>query len=515
MALPKTLEEICRGNCRGIRSSCRSASVLSPSFVLSLFVLLALINISHAQAVTEMLQALGARLSWVPLLVGAFAVGFGLAAIAYMLSAVFRLPELGVWAKSEVGEMVGTAFLVAIVLLAMTAADGIYLAATGSTPMGQSISFTETLTNKLLDIYIEGFDLSTTIGFISGPPPQYARGGSASDKRAEMIKQLEAEHGKVSFSSSGPSFTLLILTLSMVNPSYQKFSGLGPLSGHFNFVQSSVASAAAITVVLQMIASFINEIALPVLIPLGVFLSCFSLTRKMGRTFIAFGVGLYFFFPASIIISKTMYCSAFKNSGDPVCGTGAAIPEIAEPSSDFIGERIEGLQWLMTGLALIPLFPKIIGVVPYPFIGSCPAVAGACPLLLYFVCLAICTFWQLLVVWPLTSYIGQYVVYPIMLAGVTLAPIAGEAGVPDLLRVLSAAPFVGSYASFKAQYYVERTAAEQLSGIILNYTPYALQYSVPVMLMPIIILIVVITAIRSISPAIGGEVQILGVSELI
>jgi hypothetical protein len=42
-----------------------------------------------------------------------------------------------------------------------------------------------------------------------------------------------------------------------------------------------------------------------------------------------------------------------------------------------------------------------------------------------------------------------------------------------------------------------------------------MQYAVPVMLIPFIMIFIVITGIRSLSPAIGGEVQILGVSELI
>ncbi|MEM3771019.1 MAG: hypothetical protein QXW80_01670, partial [Candidatus Micrarchaeia archaeon] len=57
--------------------------------------------------------------------------------------------------------------------------------------------------------------------------------------------------------------------------------------------------------------------------------------------------------------------------------------------------------------------------------------------------------------------------------------------------------------------------AIKLTNITLAYTPYVMQDAVPALLIPFIIIFTVITGIRSISPAIGGEVQILGVSELI
>jgi hypothetical protein len=57
--------------------------------------------------------------------------------------------------------------------------------------------------------------------------------------------------------------------------------------------------------------------------------------------------------------------------------------------------------------------------------------------------------------------------------------------------------------------------AGMLGDVVMDYTPYVMQFIVPIILMPVIIFIIVITAMRSISPAIGGEIQILGVTELI
>jgi hypothetical protein len=74
---------------------------------------------------------------------------------------------------------------------------------------------------------------------------------------------------------------------------------------------------------------------------------------------------------------------------------------------------------------------------------------------------------------------------------------------------------IAGYSSFLAHKYLDSAAANKLTDITLDFTPYVMQYAVPIMLMPLIMLLVVVTGIRSISPAIGGEVQILGVTELI
>jgi hypothetical protein len=106
---------------------------------------------------------------------------------------------------------------------------------------------------------------------------------------------------------------------------------------------------------------------------------------------------------------------------------------------------------------------------------------------------------------PLTRYAS------ISTAGGEVIPVASTAIVRASINV----PQLANVGDFITLFYINNKLAEQLSNVVLDYTPYILQYTVPVVLAPVIIIIIIITAMRSISPAIGGEVQILGIGELV
>jgi hypothetical protein len=86
---------------------------------------------------------------------------------------------------------------------------------------------------------------------------------------------------------------------------------------------------------------------------------------------------------------------------------------------------------------------------------------------------------------------------------------------PILNQLMNFGVYEQSVIRFSLYAELNKALATKLSNITLAYTPYIMQYAVPVMLIPFIMIFIVITGIRSLSPAIGGEVQILGVSELI
>ena len=480
----------------------------SSLFFISLLILTLLMPNTYAQGVQTESAAertiLGVLPSWAPLLAGAFAVGFGLAAIAYMLSAVFRLPELSVWAKSEIGEMVATGIIVAAVLIAVVFADGIFVAATGQTPMDASVSFCDRMIDTSLNIFEKSLKISKAIGIVSGIPPQYNVESSKASSEGDLLGDMKED------AKSGAAVPLLIITLSFFNVHYQKFYGVSPFLSYFGLVQTSIMSSTALSIVLSVALQFIKETALPVLIPLGVFLCCFAVTRKMGRTLIAFGIGLYFFFPASMMISQMMFNSAYSNNEN------SYIPPIEEPSLRFFGEAGSAIFAANYGrmfMTLLMLFPRILGPIPWPFVGICPGVAAPCGPF-YIACYIGCFIGQFFVTWPITADIMEYFGLPIAY-GIVDATWLSAGDVPGALLGQLPIPGVGNYAGYQAQAYADKYAAGALTDIVLSYTPYVLQYAIPAMLMPVVVFVVVITAIRAISPAIGGEVQILGVSELI
>jgi hypothetical protein len=77
---------------------------------------------------------------------------------------------------------------------------------------------------------------------------------------------------------------------------------------------------------------------------------------------------------------------------------------------------------------------------------------------------------------------------------------------------------IGSFNPLALLYY-QMGMVDLYTGSVANYItsfiPYVMINAVPAILSPLIIAIVLITSFRALSPALGGEVQILGMSELI
>ncbi|MDD5096495.1 MAG: hypothetical protein PHY95_03200 [Candidatus ainarchaeum sp.] len=98
--------------------------------------------------------------------------------------------------------------------------------------------------------------------------------------------------------------------------------------------------------VLLMLA---NDFFFPVLLPMGLFLRCFHVTRGTGGFLIAVAVAFYFVYPLGVIITKGMLdqaeaglvAAAGADNYDPV------IPSIDAPNADLMS--VESLEWIVPG----------------------------------------------------------------------------------------------------------------------------------------------------------------------
>ncbi|VVB73408.1 Uncharacterised protein [uncultured archaeon] len=524
----------------------------SAAAVLLLLVLMPALSFAQSAGSQSLLNAFP---PWAPLVALAIIIGYSIAGLAYMLSTVFRTPELSVWAKTEVAEVTASASLVLIMLIALSSADAIFAAATGSTPMQASLDFTSQASDKLFNVFVDSMWLSSAIGTLTGAPPQYA--GSTSKSAKDINSRIDQMTAKIKDAKPGSAMRMMIFALYAFNINYYPFSGANVFLGHFGTVQSLSLTSAFIAVASNLALDFIRSVAIPLMVPLGLFFSVFSVTRKMGRTLMAFGVGLYLFLPASVLIAKSMYDSAYKPGTNP--------PEIPEPSN-AVSLTKALMQVQMAEIAL-----TIIGsVVSAPtmtagqlfFLPACiggAAVQSVACMILAPVCFVIYLFICMFFTRPMFDFGGSMDVSTTLLSSlgvvkaIVLSSILG-AGVPAYMYVGMAAPMVPSLiglvstyvwgiipgtvmspnmllmvanvanailapianlSGFLSHYYLDQALASKLTDITLDFTPYVLQYAVPVMLIPLIMIIVTVTAIRSISPAIGGEIQILGLSELI
>ena len=497
--------------------------------------------------------------AWFPLFAIAVGIGYGITGIAFMLSRFFTLPKLESWARNELFEVTSSVFLVLIILISLGIIDNVFIAVAKKTPMSHSLDFTKSITNELMDRYVESVKLGAAIGILSGPPVQFL-GDTKQNPAKKGTGSSKEEEEKIN--------RIFLVAIKHFRIYYLPFYGTDVFNGHFNLIQSITLTSLGISILSHAILQFISMIAIPVVIPLGLLLSMFAFSRKMGRTLIAFGVGLYIFVPLSIIIAQTMYDSAFKPN--------TAVPQIERPSGgndiDTFSNRLLGLNIadflihlvlgaaavsVKGGLAFVPACATGASILSsICFVGApacavvftaiCSLFAGfsdtgqvsdtistlltvvdfiSLQMLSHFLNVAISD--QIVTIFPyISSIIALTLVGIISLAlvGITSSLIfhiipSNVLTINYLITILNTFIKEGAYflSLIGASFYLElnRALAIKLTDITLAYTPYIMQYAVPVMLIPFIMIFLVITGIRSLSPAIGGEVQILGVSELI
>jgi len=428
--------------------------------------------ISYAGPAEDFQAALNSNSNvWLRNIAIASMFGFMLAGLAYMVGSALKSNELNTWAKEEFAEMTGTIFLVAIILLAIGFSDSIFRVidwdgngvADGKTPLDISSGFATEATSALLTTYYRGMQVNMILSLMSGAPRMYF--GSEPQRTTDPVTGKEDTNAIMKADLPGIPIPIWFLTLYIGGIGYYPYSGTGVFTNNLYKFQSLALMAAGMSALLGVIADFIGQLAIPVLLPMGILLRTFAVSRKMGSTFIAIAVCLYFFFPAAVLISEKMYDAAPKYNP----------PEVTNP-------KILGFDLGDPNSMMKPFFG------PGSYLKQCE---GENPLY-FLICLII----------KLLQWIYDLLAAIIKMAGFIISAAAPGAILPTL-------------PAFFVTQQLNNAVMGDLMTIIFNYIPHVTSYAVPIILAPVVILVICVSAMRSISPAIGGEVQILGVSDLI
>jgi len=206
-------------------------------------------------------------------------------------------------------------------------------------------------------------------------------------------------------------------------------------------------------------------------------LSCFVLTRKVGRTMIALGLVLYIFVSVSFMVTKEMYNFVPKVSRPTSKLSGASMgdpSEILEPwLGPFSDEYVKKcFNCLTSGSSL----SKAKCAVKLPFC----------------------------IITNLIKWIRDLILSIKELFEV-LATVVGSS-----LATMYAGP-LGLEASKVADRSIVADAADLYSDSI----PWIMCYAVPMFLFPVILFAIVATAGKAIAQAIGGEVDMVSVMLLV
>ena len=371
--------------------------------------------------------------SWLPLVLAALLVGYLVVALLLMASSILHSPELNAHARREFVEVSASAWFVGNIIFFAVVLDILLMDVAGGSYMQTADQYTSRLSVELLNAFGKMVKAEFGIGLL-----QYLGG------KTPTFGTSEAYAGTI----TPPFVTILIVTIA-ARLSFSPFYGMSILANLIgtgaNFISFALFSVIGQKVLLQ----FVAETGFRIFLPIGVVLRCFTLTRRLGATIMAFAVGMYIVYPTTLVMNNEIY-----NSVAPLPKTEywGSLPfkllDFNELTKPFFGPRFKD-------------FCKHWYDYPWCWIRA-------------------------LVQWVWDMIEGFFRIIGFMLAAV--------AGIFY--------PGVGKMA---------QSGFDQYADMM----PWMMQPIVAAFLFPVLDFIVVITAIRSLSVALGGEVRITGLAEFI
>lgn len=406
--------------------------------------------------------------TWQAVAIAAAVLSLLFAAIAYMLASFFRTKDLEVWAKEEVYQALGSAFIIAIAVVAVSLLIQTACTLTGGCPPGGdhldvAINILENMKDKAVLQTQYLYELSVRVGFMSkmgkyydftfGPPSGPCLVGEC--QTAFGWSWYMWAGGSIVAESLDYAFTLLV---PMVSSFYAQL----------------------------WLLKFIQAILFPSLLGLGIVLRTFFFTRKVGGLLIAIALGLYTVYPLMyVMLGSYMDFAPHKFYYPSSDWTFLFAPISCWGSDYFPGGSNANAPWC-TGFAgmlsfIIPGLPTAVGNfgnVDYMFRNGC-------------------------IMPPAGGYTANdpNVCYKSTCSGEPNAVAAVLNPLGDTTNFCNTDPSPDVYAGMRSPY----------DGVL----PTVGYLMVPAVFIPLIIILVTIAFIRNLSPMLGGDVEIAGLTKIL
>jgi hypothetical protein len=381
--------------------------------------------------------------SWQSVAILAAILSILFASLAYLLSRFFRLKELEVWAKEEVYQALGSAFIIVVAVVGVTALVSFSCALTNGCGGGDHVTVAITIVDHMKDQAVTQlqylFELSMRVGFMS-------------------------KMGKYYDFTFGPESTACLVGLCETAFGFQWFMWAGG-----SVIVDSLEYA--FTVMLPLISSFfaqawmlkfIQATLFPSLLALGILLRTFFFTRKTGGLLIAVALGLYTVYPMMYIMLASYMDFTPRKFYYPLSDwTHDFAPSSCWGDNFLPGGADINAPWCMSygGMLgfIIPGLPQAVGnfgSADYMFKNGCVSDADC--------------------------------------------PGSSCTGTPGFC---SSNPAPDVYAGMRSQY----------DGVL----PMIGYLMVPGVFIPLIVILVTISFIRTLSPMLGGDVEIAGLTKIL
>ncbi|MEM4633951.1 MAG: hypothetical protein QW275_02230 [Candidatus Anstonellaceae archaeon] len=376
---------------------------------------------------------------WIGLSVGA---AIALISLAYMAAKLFELPPLEAWVKIELQEVAKSVVIAVFCVALIATADSASQFLTGSPTVSQAaVNFLKQ------DVFADG--------------------------RGIYLKLTEVYFNLARIAGYAYTYGLNVMIAS-VSYSSSPGSGLSPLVGQAGQAMDTVASFMMLAAAQAAFVKFFASASV-VLLPLGIFLRSFSLTRKIGGIVLAGAIASAVIYPSAIMVSREVYLTfqpdlqagiekiSVKAPPNPPTITMICSPEMytfTVSPIEFIGGelgwfgifcftigQIPGMQWFCS-----QQFKLIIEIIFY-------TIESAFPVILY-----------------------------------------------QFLSIYETNAGIGSFAGVKEGYF------NPVENFVL---PSVSKYSVLSLVVFLIPVIITITLMRNITTVFGGEPHLYGLSKLI
>ncbi|VVB99914.1 Uncharacterised protein [uncultured archaeon] len=377
--------------------------------------------------------------------------------LAYMAARLFELQMLDAWVKVELSELV-TSLLIAVFCVSMIA-----------------------IVNNASQ-FLTGDTGATDITAVA---QGFLRNGVYADGQALYMKLAEA-YFHVSRVASFAYTAGASIAVASISYSSAPGSGISPLLSELGQGMDTVSNFMLLAASQSAFLDFFRNAAV-VMLPVGIFLRCFSLTRKVGGVVLAAVIAAAVIYPASFMLSREIY--AYYR-------TGGVVPPAAPKATSLVGQTslinvAASSNPPAANLICSPYMQRFVQS-PLPFLG------GEMGWWIV-ICVPIC----LLTIGGFGACMGTcgkviftmfYIIkssFPIIIYLSVLMPFANQ---------------IGSTSALIAGYY-EPLASHALPAVA--------QYTVLSLVVFFIPLIIAMSTLRNFAIMFGGEPQLYGLSKLV
>ncbi len=253
-------------------------------FIFVLMIIIALIPATFAQEDSVVVYNLRA-LPWEIIVLAALFLNLGVISLAFMVSKVFGVRELGGWANNELYQVIMMSLVVFLFFSAI----------------------------KIENMVFEAYGFTATVEHPNGAI-ENAKIYLSSVQKYVLSIVTSANMFKVAL-VVGNSYLTKIAEVPLFDIDRAISSIFESIINMVNFILTSSASVLGLTTMQIYFLDFIDKLAFTLILPVGLLLRTFSFLRNVGNFLIVVAISFYIVYPLTFVINQTIVDTLLNKPG--------------------------------------------------------------------------------------------------------------------------------------------------------------------------------------------------------